>query len=323
MSPRNDELMIRTVDLRVDYGDMTAVRDVSLEIAAGQVFGLIGPNGAGKTSTMNVLATLLEPTYGEVHIAGIDAAEEPRAVHRILGYMPDWAPVYANLRAWEFLDLFAAAHAIPPHKRRVVVDDALQAAHLTAERNRLAGALSRGMKQRLVLAKCLLHDPEVLILDEPASGLDPAARVELRDLVRDLAGRGKTVMISSHILTELQSFCTAIGIMEQGRLVVSGAIDEIIAELTPERTLVVELLGQQDRARRVLEELDAVRRVELRGERDLAVIFEGEDEDLAQMLATLVRASLPVKSFHELERNVEDVFMQRYAARNNRPEGEP
>jgi ABC-2 type transport system ATP-binding protein len=323
MSPGNDELMIRTVDLRVDYGDFTAVRDVSLEIAAGQVYGLIGPNGAGKTSTMNVLATLLEPTYGEVHIAGIDAAEEPRAVHRILGYMPDWAPVYANLRAWEFLDLFAAAHAIPPDRRRAVVDDALQAARLTAERNRLAGALSRGMKQRLVLAKCLLHDPEVLILDEPASGLDPAARVELRDLLRELAGRGKTVMISSHILTELQSFCTAIGIMDQGRLVVSGAIEEVIANMTPVRTVAVELLGQRDHARSVLEGLDAVRRVEPRGERGLAVIFEGEDEDLAQMLTALVRAELPVKSFHELERNVEDVFMQLDAASSGHGEGRP
>jgi len=309
VKPRGNS-MIRTVDLRVDYGDVTAVHDLNLEIGPGEIFGLIGPNGAGKTSTMNVLATLLQPTYGEVYIAGIDIAEEPRAVHGIMGYMPDWAPVYANLKVWEFLDLFAAAYGLSASKRISAVERAMEVANLPGKRDSLAGSLSRGMKQRLVLAKSMLHDPQVLILDEPASGLDPIARVELREVVKGLAEQGKTIMISSHILTELQNFCTSIGIMERGRLVVSGTISEIISRMKPERTLVVGLLGERDRARAILEASAMVQRVQERDDLALAAIFDGTDEALVALLTSLVREGIPVKSFGEVEMNVEDVFLQ-------------
>jgi len=305
--------MIRIQDLRVDYGDLTAVRDLCLEIPRGEIFGLIGPNGAGKTSTMRVLATLMEPTYGAVSIGGHDVAEAPRAVHRLLGYMPDWAPVYPKLRVWEFLSLFAAAHGLPPNRRRVAVDEALEAAALTAKANALAGELSRGMKQRLVLAKTLLHDPEVLVLDEPASGLDPGARIELRRVLKDLVVRGRTVMISSHILTELQDLCTSLGIMQQGRLVVSGSLQDIVSRVRADRTLVVTVLGSEAvraRAVEVARASAAVTRVETRPDGDLEVGFVGKEADRAALLTRLVRAEVPVTAFREETLGVEDVFLQ-------------
>lgn len=301
--------MIRTVDLRVDYGDFTAVSDLSLEVPRGEIYGLIGPNGAGKTSTMKVLATLLEPTYGEVQVGGVDALADPQGVHRILGYMPDFAPVVADLKVWEFLDLFAAAHGVPADLRGRVVDEAIVTASLEAKRDALASSLSRGMKQRLVLAKTLLHDPEVLILDEPASGLDPLARIELRDVLRRLADRGKTVMVSSHILTELQSFCTSIGIMQRGCLRVSGTIADIMARRHVDRVVRVEVLADRDRARSILAEQAGVRSVETEGERGLVAAVAGGDDELAGALRALVLAELKVKEFHEDRPDVEDVFL--------------
>ncbi len=307
------EPVIRIADLRVDYGDVTAVADLDLEIPRGEIFGLIGPNGAGKTSTMKVLATLLEPTYGEVYIGGHEVTEAPREVHRLLGYMPDWAPVCPELRVFEFLELFAGAYGIPPNHRRIAVDEALQAADLTSKVNEPSGALSRGMKQRLVLAKTLLHDPEVLILDEPASGLDPRARIELRKILKELVVRGRTVMISSHILTELQGFCTSLGIMEQGRMVVSGTLDDIVAQVKADRTLVIRVLGSDEaraRAKEVCLGTAAVTRVEERPDGDLLVGFTGKEVDKAALLSRLVKADLLVTSFQEEALGVEDVFLQ-------------
>jgi ABC-2 type transport system ATP-binding protein len=301
--------MIRTVDLRVDYGEFTAVSDLCLEVPRGEIYGLIGPNGAGKTSTMKVLATLLEPTYGEVYVGGVDVNEDPQGVHRLLGYMPDWAPVIADLRIWEFLDLFAAAYGVPKADRASAVDRAIDGANLAEKRDALSGGLSRGMKQRLVLAKTLLHDPEVLILDEPASGLDPLARIELRDVIKGLAERGKTVMVSSHILTELQSFCTSFGIMQRGRLLVSGGLDQILAKLHADRAVAVDVLGDPALARSVLAGLPGVHGVQARGEHTLVVAFAGSDEELAAALRALVVADVPVKGFHEERPDVEDVFL--------------
>jgi len=309
MSVPDQDLMIRTVDLRVDYDSVTAVSDVNLNIARGEMFGLIGPNGAGKTSTINVLATLLEPTYGDVYVGGIDVLEHPREAHKLLGYMPDMPPVYEDLKVWEFLDLFAAAYFVPPAKRRERISEVLAVANLESKREALSGSLSRGMKQRLLLAKTFLHDPQVLLLDEPASGLDPLARIELRDMLKSLTAQGKTVLISSHILTELSEFCTSIGIMEKGRMIVSGRIEDVVAQMSPHKTVMVEVLGPWSAARAIIEEFDGVKEIET-GDKGLTVTFDGTDEQVVALLAALVAREIKVKAFYERSMDVEDVFLK-------------
>lgn len=305
-------LMIRTVDLRVDYDTLTAVNHVNLEVPAGEIYGLIGPNGAGKSSTIRVLAMLQEPTYGEVYVGGHDVREAPREVQRLLGYMPDWAPVYEDLKLEEFLSMFAAAYGLPRDAQKARVDEVLALAQLSDRRSQKAGTLSRGLKQRLVLAKTLLHDPAVLLLDEPASGLDPKARIELRNMLKALVKLDKTVLISSHILTELEGFCTSIGIMSRGRLVKSGPIEEVIAELSPTRRFAVRVLGDTSTATALLEAAEPVATVAEVEPGLLHLVLEDavDDAAVAALLASLVRAEVEVMTFSELKLNVEDVFMQ-------------
>ena len=302
-------IMIRTVDLRVDYGDMTAVRDVNLAIPAGEVFGLIGPNGAGKTSVIRALATLLDPTYGEIHIGGVDVAEHPAAAHRILGYMPDLAPVYDDMRCRELLDLFAAAHFLRAAARRERVAECLELTGMTPYRDTLAGTLSRGLMQRLILAKTLLHDPQVLLLDEPASGLDPLARIELRNLLRNLRDRGRTVLISSHILSELSGFCTSVGIMNHGRLVPAGRIEDITAGIHEGRRFTIELERHDARAAEVIEAFAGAKLIEGVNGR-LEVSLAGRDGEAADLLATLVRREVRVRGFYERPYDVEDLLLR-------------
>src|SRR5262249_55335484 len=209
---------------------------LNLQIPEGEIFGFIGPNGAGKTTTIRMLATLLLPTKGEIRIAGMNPEEEPREVRRMIGYMPDAFGVYPDLTVNEYLDFFAAAYKIAPDKRSTLIDDVLELTDLTQKKKELVEALSRGMKQRLCLAKTLLHDPSILLLDEPASGLDPRARIEIRELLKELKKMKKTILISSHILSELSDFCTSIGIIEKGKLVVAGSLDDIEARITLTKT---------------------------------------------------------------------------------------
>ncbi len=306
--------MIQTVDMRVDYEDVTAVSDLNLRIEGGEVFGLIGPNGAGKTSTIRVLATLQRPTYGDVSICGIDALEQPREVHRLLGYMPDLPPVYEDLRCWEFLDLFASAYFVDRRERLARVDECLTMVNLQGKRDAMAGTLSRGMTQRLVLAKTILPDPRVLLLDEPASGLDPHARIELRDLLKMLGEQGKTILVSSHILTELQEMCTSIGIMERGRLLEAGRIEDIVDRLSERRRLLVVEVHEFERheagLREVLEPVGEVRVLE----RGLGVAFAGDERAAAELLRALVDRDLPVTAFYERRMGVEDI-VRRIGAR--------
>jgi ABC-2 type transport system ATP-binding protein len=302
-------LLIQTSDIRVDYGQVKAVSDLTLSIDPGEIFGLIGPNGAGKTSLIRVLATISEPTHGQVSISGFDIFSERAQARRQIGYMPDLAPVFKDLRCWEFLDLFAASYSIPRRERRACVDRCLDIVNLNSKRTAMAGTLSRGMTQRLVLAKTMLHDPPVLLLDEPASGLDPIARVDLRNLLRDLAARGKTVLISSHILNELSEFCTSIGIMEQGRLVLSGSIDEIDMDLNTHRRFTLETVGPAKTALTSLQQRDGISEVVVSGDKcDFETTMT--DEQIAELLADLVRSSLPIKAFHERRRGVEDLMIQ-------------
>src|SRR5262245_14247121 len=214
--------MIRIRDLRVDYDNVCAVRDLTLEVGPGEVCGLIGPNGAGKTTTMRAMLGLLEPTYGEIEVMGVDVREHPKDVCRMVGFMPDFPPVYEDLQVWEFLDLFAASYGLDRAHRPRAVAESLDMVGLTEKRTAMVVELSRGMRQRLMLAKTLIPDPQVLLLDEPASGVDPQGRIDLKNILRRVAAERKTVLISSHILAEMNEFCTAVAIMERGRVVVSG-----------------------------------------------------------------------------------------------------
>ena len=301
--------LLSVEELRVDYEDVTAVDDVSFSVEAGMVYGLIGPNGAGKTSIIRVLATLLEPTYGTVRVGGVNIIDDPlRALPRI-GFMPDFPPLYEDLTVFEFLDLFASAYGIDRAERTPRIDGLLEKVQLTEKRDTFAGGLSRGMKQRLFLAKTLLHDPDVLLLDEPASGLDPRARMDLRDVIVGLGRDGKAVLVSSHILAEMADFCNSVGIMEQGRMVVTGRIQDILRKLRPGRTMTVRLIGPDDRLGEFLAGHGAVAEVKVDGDRGAFKLNGGADE-AAALLRALVSADFSVVDFHEREGNLQDIFLE-------------
>jgi ABC-2 type transport system ATP-binding protein len=233
--------MIEIRHLRKEYGGTIALENLHLEIPEGEVFGLIGPNGAGKTTLIRILATLLEPTYGQVRLAGIDLLEEPLKIHPLIGYMSDFFSLYDGMLVWEYLDHFARCYNIHARERTRLVDEVLKLVSLEVRRDAEIKSLSRGMRQRLCFAKTLLHQPKVLLLDEPASGLDPAGRLEFRELLKQLHSMGRTIIISSHILTEMKDFCTSIGIIEQGRLVASGRVEDILQRLETGLHLEIEV----------------------------------------------------------------------------------
>ncbi|RLT12944.1 MAG: ABC transporter ATP-binding protein [Planctomycetota bacterium] len=304
--------MIQVSDLRVDYDDFCAVRELSINIGAGEVCGLIGPNGAGKTSTMRAIVGLLEPTYGTIRIAGIDAREHPEAAQLALGFMPDFAPVYEDMKCWEFLDIFAAAYKIPKSIRKQRVEQELERVSLTEKRNVPAGALSRGMRQRLTLAKTLLPDPKVLLLDEPASGLDPNARIELKQIIRSLASEGRTVLISSHILSEMSEFCTSVAIMERGRMIVQGSIAEVQAKYNTGTELQIRLLDRAEELRDWLLQREGVRSAEFDESADhLFVKLIGKEEAMmANLLADMCRADFQIISFAPRREGLEELFLK-------------
>jgi ABC-2 type transport system ATP-binding protein len=235
--------VVETRGLTKRYGPFVALDDLNLSIEQGVVFGFIGPNGAGKTTSMRILATLLDPSSGEAYVGGHSVTRDPKAVRHLLGYMPDSFGVYDNMKVWEYLDFFAASYGVPRSRRIGLIDDLLALVDLSEKKEGYVEALSRGMKQRLCLARTLVHDPQLLVLDEPASGLDPRARVELRSLLRQLGALGKTVIISSHILTELADICDHVGIIERGRLLASGSIEELLRQVQQNRILMVRLLA--------------------------------------------------------------------------------
>jgi ABC-2 type transport system ATP-binding protein len=291
------------------YGDFLAVDDLSFEIGPGECFGFIGPNGAGKSTTIRFLATLLRPTAGEGFICGHSVVREPMAVRKVIGFMPDDFGVYDGMKVWEFLDFFAVAYEIPRGQRRTIIAQVLELLDLTHKRDDYVNGLSKGMKQRLCLAKTLVHDPPVLILDEPASGLDPRARLEMKALLTELRGMGKTILVSSHILSELADFCTMIGIIERGRLLAAGGIQDIQRTLRTHRVLKVGVLGEAvDRAASILRDDPGVHAVESY-DHTVNCQFEGEEGDKARLLQRLVAGGVAVHSFAEQELSLEEVFM--------------
>lgn len=301
--------MIEVRNFTKRYGEFVAVEDLNLSIGKNEVFGFIGPNGAGKSTTIRFLATLLRPTSGEGFIAGHSVVGDPMAVRRVIGFMPDDFGVYDGMKVWEFLDFFAVAYQIPITRRRKIIGEVLELLDLTHKRDDYVNGLSKGMKQRLCLAKTLVHDPPVLILDEPASGLDPRARLEMKALLNELRGMGKTILISSHILSELADFCTSIGIIERGRLLAAGGIQEIQSQLRVHRVLRVRVHDDSTgRAASVLRDDRSVRAVES-FDHTVTAEIEGDDEDMARLLARLIGAGIGVHSFAEEPLSLEDVFM--------------
>jgi ABC-2 type transport system ATP-binding protein len=295
--------------LRKTYGRTQALDGLYLRVAPGEIFGLIGPNGAGKTTTLRILAGLLNPDRGTVRIAGVDALREPRKIRRLIGYMPEDFGLYDDLRVWEYLDFYADCFGVPGAERRTLIADLLTLVDLTDKRDAEVSGLSRGMRQRLCLAHALIHDPAVLILDEPASGLDPRARVELREILRTLAGMGKAIVISSHILSELAEICTSIGILHHGRMVATGSLAEI-AEQAGGRPLAVRLApgADLDPALTIARRTAGVAAVRVAGD-ELLVDFTGDEAASAALLAELVGAGLPVVRFGERPGSLEEYFL--------------
>jgi ABC-2 type transport system ATP-binding protein len=256
--PGTTDLAVHAQHLAKSYGRVMALNDVTLAVPKGSLFGLIGPNGAGKTTAMAIMASVVAPTSGRVLVLGLDPSEFPRELRKLLGYMPDALGVYEGLRVDEYLEFFAAAYRIPRAQWRGLVDGLLELVDLQVKRDALVDTLSRGMKQRLSLARALVHDPSVLILDEPASGLDPRARFELRSLLGELRAMGKTVVVSSHILAELEEMCTDVAIMADGRVLASGPPEEIRSRLQLGRTVTVHMADGPDETFVVVDDADQV-----------------------------------------------------------------
>ena len=303
--------------LRVDYGDFMAVNDLSLTVPAGEVFGLVGPNGAGKTSTFRVLTTLMEPTYGEVMIDGVDVLEDVEGARRIIGYMPDLAPVPSDLKVWEFLDFHAAAYGLGSRaQRRERTAECLAEVSLTAQRDCWCRELSRGQTQRVVLAKTLLHRPRVLILDEPASGLDPLARRDLRHTLRTLAQAGSTIFVSSHILSELAEMCSSLCVMNRGCLLAAGTVEQVRHQLgNTNRVLTATLLGDRELAASWLTSQPGVHDLRHVGNH-LIFGFTGSDDAQADLLDGLVSRGVRLRAFEEKRSSFEDILVE--VAENNR-----
>ncbi len=301
--------MIRIKELRVDYDNVCAVDDLSLEVEPGEVCGLIGPNGAGKTTTMRALLGLIEPTYGEIEVMGVDMRESPEDVYRIMGFMPDLPPVYEDLLVWEFLDLFAASYGMPRTRRASEVDRFLEMVGLSEKRKSLVVELSRGMRQRLMLAKTLIPDPRVLLLDEPASGVDPQGRIDLKNILRRLAEENRTVLISSHIPTEMDEFCTSVAIMERGKLVVAGRIEEVNQRVMGDSIIAVEVLGDPERFMSIIHESGHAGTVEKKNHA-YEFRFQGNQEAASDLLTSLVQGGVRVASFERRRDNLEELFLK-------------
>jgi len=300
--------MIQTEHLTKRYGKLTALAELNLKIDQGKVFGFIGPNGAGKSTCMMILATLLEPTAGKAYICGYDVMKEPRAVRQSVGYMPDFFGVYDNLTAVEYLDFYAGAYHIPASKRTSLIADLLELVNLSNKADAYVDSLSRGMKQRLGLARCLVHSPDVLILDEPASGLDPRARIEMREILKQLRTMGKTILISSHILPELAELCDEIGVIEKGRLIACGAINEVSVGERGISVMQLKTLNRHDEAEAILLHSPYVKRLDDKNSH-YRFHFTGTEADKAALLQQLVQAGIAVVHYGDSGENLEDVFL--------------
>jgi ABC-2 type transport system ATP-binding protein len=310
--------IIEIRDLCKHFGRRAAVDDVNLMVDAGEIFGLVGPNGAGKTTTMRMLVTLLQPDKGEIFVGGHSVRKTPREVRRMIGFMPDSFGVYGDMTVHEYLDFFGACYQIAPVKRQQLIKDLLELVDIGHRRDDMVDTLSTGLKQRLGVARVLIHDPAILVLDEPASGLDPRARVEIRELLLEIARLGKTIVFSSHILADVAELCTRVAIMENGKLAALGTLEQLSERAVPHRLIQIGILQpvDQEQVQAVLTTQPGVSAVRLqnglgKGEwTSFQLEFIGDDHALRQLLSVLVQQGLPIVHFSETTQNLEEVFMR-------------
>jgi ABC-2 type transport system ATP-binding protein len=300
--------MIKTQELTKVYGELRAVNNLTLELSRGDLFGFIGPNGSGKTTTMRMLATLLQPSWGEGYVCDYSIYTHPKEIRRLIGYMPDFFGVYDDMKVIEYLEFFAAAYRIKGAARRKVCEEMLALVDLGYKRDAFVTSLSRGMTQRLGLARVLLHDPQVLLLDEPASGLDPRARIEIRGLLKELSKLGKTIMVSSHILPELADICNKVGIIEQGVLKASAEVAEVMGLVRQQPVLDIGVGGDPGAAAKLLEGHPLVDRIEIRDGRLFVTLAKGV-EDYSDLATVLVQGGVKLYTFKVDEINLETAFM--------------
>jgi ABC-2 type transport system ATP-binding protein len=304
--------IIEIKDLTKRFNQRIAVNNVNFNIDSGEIFGLVGPNGAGKTTTMRMLVTLLKPDQGEIYVGGYSVRNHPNDVRRQIGFMPDSFGVYGDMTVQEYLDFFGACYQIHPQQRAHLITDLLDLVDLGHRRTDMVDTLSTGLKQRLGLARVLIHDPSILVLDEPASGLDPRARVEIRELLLEVARLGKTILFSSHILADVGELCTRVGIIEDGKMVALGTLKQLSEYVMPHRQIHIGLLNRAKEAQILLQSMTGVAEVRAveNGRVSLEVDFSGDDEAIHQLLAKLLAQGFPVIHFSEEAKNLEEVFMR-------------
>lgn len=308
--------VIEIINLSKAYGSQMAVDGLSLSVPSGEIFGFVGPNGAGKTSTLRMVAGLLKPSSGQILIQGLDASSQNLELRQVIGYMPDYFGSYPDLRVWEYLDFFGACYQIDDARRPALIDGLLELVDLAHRRNDLVDQLSSGLKQRLSLARTLIHEPQVLILDEPAAGLDPRARVEIRELLVELKNMGKTIFFSTHILADVAEICNYVGVLEAGRLVATGRLEELHLQYLPSRKVSITVLNSDVSVQEILERLPGVTSVnrtnhEPQAQRQsFAFEFRGDDAALSESLGQLIRQGIPVLHFTEEKHDLEELFLQ-------------
>ncbi|MEZ6129449.1 MAG: ABC transporter ATP-binding protein [Planctomycetaceae bacterium] len=302
--------MIETRNLTKRYGNLVAVNDINLKLEDGDVFGFIGPNGSGKTTTMRMIATLLNPDHGEAYVCGKSIYTNQEEIRRLVGFMPDFFGVYDDMTVIEYLEFFCAAYRIPGSARRKVCEEKLELVDMAFKRDAMVNELSRGQTQRIGLARTLLHEPQVLLLDEPASGLDPRARIEIRNLLKRLGEMKKTVIVSSHILPELADVCTRVGMIEKGNLIVDGNVAEVMKKARQRIMLNIRVKDRTDDAARLLEQADCVESVHVTAKQLLEVTLNAEVEDYSEIPTLLIEAGFALTLFREEEVNLETAFME-------------
>ncbi len=301
--------MLYINDLTKNYGSFTAVNHLSLHIPEGDLFGFVGPNGAGKTTTIRIVCGLLRASGGSVRIGSIPAAVGSRAMKRMIGYVPDFFGVYDNLKVREYMDMYGSMYGMSFRDIAKLTDDLLELVNLSDKKEVYVDTLSRGMKQRLCVARALLHNPRLLILDEPSSGLDPRARVEMKELLKNLHSMGKTIVISSHILSELSEMCNSIGIMNHGQLITAGRIEDIMRQISGGKRTHIQIISGMETATRILREQVGVR-IESVRENEIIVLFNGADEEISALIGHMIQNQVVLAGFYREQGSLESLFMQ-------------
>ncbi|MBD5515574.1 MAG: ABC transporter ATP-binding protein [Lachnospiraceae bacterium] len=301
--------MLYINDLTKNYGSFTAVNHLSLHIPEGDLFGFVGPNGAGKTTTIRIVCGLLRASGGSVRIGGTSAAVGSKVMKRMIGYVPDFFGVYDNLKVREYMDMYGSMYGMDSRDIAKLTDDLLELVNLSDKKEEYVDTLSRGMKQRLCVARALLHNPKLLILDEPSSGLDPRARVEMKELLKNLHSMGKTIVISSHILSELSEMCNSIGIMNRGQLITAGRIEDIMQQISGGKRMHIQVASGMESAVRILKEQVGTR-IESVRENEIIMLFNGADEEISALIGLMIQNQVVLTGFYREEGSLESLFMQ-------------